>query len=82
MNGTRPRLLRTSPITGVAFEEIEQFDWDAAHVITDVRHAAEHRLIAYGLIGDRLHTCVFTMRGERTRIVGVWKSRQPRDQAL
>jgi len=40
----------------------------------DRREYRERRTIAYGLIGDRLHVCVYTLRGNACRIISLRKA--------
>lgn len=37
-------------------------------------YGGEIRRIAYGLVGDRLFVCVYTMRGDTCRIISVRKA--------
>ena len=64
----------------VDFEEMEDFDWDTALIIPMAGYD-ESRSIAIGSIGARLHTVVFTERGENTRIISLRKAsrRESRD---
>lgn len=60
---------------GVPFAAITGFDWDSALVIKDLRRDyGERRLLAQGLIGDRLHALAFTVRGQTVRIISLRKS--------
>jgi uncharacterized protein len=48
---------------GVAFSEIERFQWETALVeVDDRRDYGEQRWRALGLIGNRVHVVVFTKR--------------------
>jgi uncharacterized protein len=40
----------------------------------DRREYRERRTIAYDLIGDRLHVCVYTLRGNAYRIISLRKA--------
>ena len=51
----------------VDFTAIERFEWDAAIIEFDDRHA-EPRWTARGFIGDVLYSVVFTERGDNIRI--------------
>ena len=53
-----------------SFEAIELFEWDTAVIRRSDRYG-EVRWTATGLIGDRLYYVVYTMRGERTRIISL-----------
>ena len=60
---------------GVSFESIVDFAWDEATIIEDQRNDyGEHRWIAYGPIGERLHCLVFTVRGEHIRVISLRKA--------
>lgn len=62
---------------GVAFTQVDGFDWDKASVKEDRRwDYGEARLIAVGPIGDRLHVLVFTRRGNRIRVIGLRKANE------
>ena len=48
---------------GVAFQAAEGFEWDTAVVRADTRASyGEVRLVALGVIGERLHSLAFTIR--------------------
>ncbi len=40
------------------------------------RDYGEDRFIAYGLVGDTLHVCVFTLRGEVRRVISLRRANQ------
>lgn len=42
--------------------------------IYETEFGPEHRRVAYGLVGDRLFNCVYTMRGEAFRLISVRKA--------
>jgi uncharacterized DUF497 family protein len=55
---------------GVAFETVQDFDWQGALILEDTRRDyGEQRFLAYGMIGGRLHALVFTPRGEAVRVI-------------
>ena len=54
----------------VDFGDMEDFEWGAAIVRSAYRHG-ETRHIAIGYIGNRLHTVVYTQRGDTTRIISL-----------
>lgn len=57
---------------GVAFGIIEDFDWDTALVIPDDRRDyGEPRWLALGMIGNRLYSLAFTIRGDRIRLISL-----------
>jgi uncharacterized DUF497 family protein len=55
---------------GVDFEAMEGFDWRAADIKPSPR-GGEMRYVATGRMGVRLHRAVFTLRGERVRIISL-----------
>ncbi|MBI1218835.1 MAG: BrnT family toxin [Rhodobacteraceae bacterium] len=60
---------------GVDFAAVARFDWASAVVEPDRRRDyGEARLIATGLIGDRLHILIFTRRGGVTRVISLRKA--------
>lgn len=60
---------------GVDFIAIAGFDWDHALVAADTRQDyGEARFIALGLIGDRVHVCIYTDRGRTRRIISLRKA--------
>jgi uncharacterized DUF497 family protein len=60
---------------GISFEQARDFDWDGALVWCDTRRDYnEERFIALGFIGERLHSLVFTVRGDTVRIISLRKA--------
>ena len=57
----------------IDFEDIKNFDWDNAIFEPSSRYG-EERWVALGYIFDRLHTVVFTHRGDTRRIISLRKS--------
>jgi len=57
---------------GVGFNAVLDFDWATALVVADKRvDYGEPRWLALGMIGMRLHSLAFTVRGERIRIISL-----------
>lgn len=55
---------------GVAFEAAARLDWPAAlEVVQQV--GAERRICALAPLDDRLHVCIFTVRGDARRIMSL-----------
>ena len=53
-------------VRGVPFELAAEFAWNGALIVEDLRKDyGERRFQALGLIGDRLHMMVFTLRANR-----------------
>ncbi len=60
---------------GIDFAEAEAFDWAHASIRPDARaDYGEHRFIAMGPIGTRIHVLVFTMRSGRIHIISLRKA--------
>ena len=60
---------------GISFDQAQEFDWDSALVWSDTRQDyGEERFIALGLIGERLHSLVFTVRGNAVRVISLRKA--------
>lgn len=65
---------------GVDFAEVDGFEWEMATIRPDLRRDyGEDRYIAFGSIGGRLHTLIFTPRGGQVRIVSLRKA-NPREE--
>jgi uncharacterized DUF497 family protein len=60
---------------GLPFALVEQFDWDGALYIEDVRFTyPERRFVALGFIGDRLHVVCFTPTAGSVRVISFRKA--------
>ena len=60
---------------GIDFASVERFGWDLADIeIDDREDYGELREVAYSFLGHRLHTLVFTRRGEAIRSISLRKS--------
>lgn len=63
----------------VWFHEADGFEWEAAAIEVDDRHAyGETRFVATGPIGTRLHVLVFTLRGTAVRTISLRRA-NPRE---
>ncbi|MET1114483.1 MAG: BrnT family toxin [Comamonas sp.] len=57
---------------GVSFEAACDFEWQSAWVQVDARKGyGETRFTALGLIGERVHVMVFTLRETSVRIISL-----------
>jgi uncharacterized DUF497 family protein len=63
---------------GVDFSGMEAFEWETAAIASSSRHG-EARYTALGYIGDRLYYVVYTMRGDKCRIISLRKA-NPREE--
>jgi uncharacterized DUF497 family protein len=60
---------------GLPFELVEDFEWDGALVVEDVRKDyGERRFQALGRINGRLHALVFTPRGGSVHVISLRKA--------
>ncbi|MBB3016541.1 BrnT family toxin [Cupriavidus alkaliphilus] len=57
---------------GISLAAAESFEWDCAVIDPDTRFEyAEERFQGLGLIGNRVHMVVFTVRGDSIRIISL-----------
>jgi uncharacterized DUF497 family protein len=62
-------------IRGISFDLILNFDFEGARVVEDRRKEyGERRYQAIGLIAQRLHVVVFTLRGANIRVISLRKA--------
>jgi len=60
---------------GVGFDAMAHFVWRTALIFVDGRQDyAEPRFLGLGKINNRLHVCVFTLRGKTHRIISLRKA--------
>lgn len=60
---------------GVDFESVCKLEWETARFLPDLRvNYSEGRILAYALIGERLHATVFTIRKSGLRIISMRKA--------
>ena len=60
---------------GIAFEAVHDFDWDDPVIIDRSHHENEEkRYAAIGMLNDKLHTVIFTYRGDDIRIISLRRS--------
>jgi hypothetical protein len=60
---------------GLSFELVEEFEWDSALVVDDVRRDyGERRFQALGMITGRLHALVFTPRAGCVHVISLRKA--------
>lgn len=60
---------------GVALSKAEElFESPIVRIVDDRIDYGETRIICYGLIGDRVHCCVYTDRGETRRVISLRKA--------
>jgi len=66
---------------GVDFMDAENFDWSSAiETIDDRLNYFEERWIVLGLIDNRLHVLIYTIRGENIRLISLRRAnRRERD---
>lgn len=60
---------------GISFDEVWELDWEYALRIPDGRYEyGEIRFVALINKENRLHTCVYTVRGKNYRIISLRKA--------
>jgi uncharacterized DUF497 family protein len=60
---------------GLAFEAVHDFDWDDPVIIDCCHHENEEkRYAAIGMLKNKLHTVIFTYRGDDIRIISMRRS--------
>lgn len=60
---------------GLSLIEVDRMDFDTAtYAPDDCYDYGEHRIRAFGLIGERLHVLIFTMRGDVMRAISLRKA--------
>ena len=64
---------------GIDFTAIERFAWRTAKTDETYSHG-ELRYIATGYLGNRLHVVVYTLRGEKTRIISMRKASESEER--
>ncbi len=59
----------------IDFHAVREFEWDTAlETLDDRRDYEEPRWIALGLINDRLHVLIYTIRVENIRVISLRKA--------
>ena len=60
---------------GVDFAIVADFEWGGAFVLEDDRYDyGEIRMVAIGRIKGRIHTMVYTERGQKVRVISLRKA--------
>ena len=60
---------------GLPFERVQEFDWEGAIYVEDVRFAyPERRFVALGSVGNRLHVLCFTPIAAGVRVISFRKA--------
>lgn len=60
---------------GVGLARAAELDWATAHIEADERRSyGETRYIAWAMLEDRLHACVFTLRDGLVRVISLRKA--------
>lgn len=57
----------------IDFSTVEDFEWDDSVVVPSNRQG-ERRFAATGYIGNRLYTLIYTMRGDKIRVISMCKA--------
>lgn len=70
-----PRNARNIAERGLPFERVADLEWATALAVEDKRHDyGETRLRVFGLLGQRLHVAVITIRGDATHVISLRKA--------
>ena len=64
---------------GVSFDEATQL-WQEAYLEVKARTANEARFMAIGHIQGKLYACIYTVRGEATRLISCRRAREQEAQ--
>ena len=65
----------------LAFESMEDFDWESAVIIDRSRHEdEEQRYAAIGFLYGRIHTVIYTKRDEGLRIISLRRANKPEEK--
>ena len=60
---------------GLSLSEAEKLEWDDALIWQDTRHDyGEARMIALGMVGERLYCVVYVVREDARRIISLRKA--------
>jgi uncharacterized DUF497 family protein len=60
---------------GLSFDAVYAFDWNNPVIVDRSRHTDnEQRFAAIGLLGGKLHTVIFTRRGEDIRLISLHRA--------
>jgi uncharacterized DUF497 family protein len=60
---------------GISFEDTEEFEWDTAMIVEDLRKDyGEPRFQALGNVAGRLHAMVFTPRAGKIHVISLRKA--------
>jgi len=66
---------------GISFHEAGAFDWARAVIVDRSRHAdGEPRFAGIGPLDDKIHTLIFTMRGDKVRIISLRRSNKQEEK--
>lgn len=67
---------------GLSFESVYDFDWTNDIIIDRSRHAdGEKRYAAVALLQGKLHTVIFTMRGNDIRVISLRRANAKEERA-
>ena len=60
---------------GLSFEQAKQL-WEVPAVVVRAKTMGEERFMIIGLLGKKLYSAIFTMRGETPRLISARRSRK------
>lgn len=64
---------------GLDFEQAKRL-WLEENIILPVKNVAEERLAIIAPLNQKLHTCIFTVRGKNVRIISCRRSRKKEEK--
>lgn len=64
---------------GLSLDEAKRL-WEAAAVEVKARTVGEERFMIIGRLGDKLYSCIYTMRGETIRLISARRSHRKEER--
>jgi len=64
---------------GLSLEQAKQL-WDVPAVVMRARTVGEERFMIIGLLGQKLYSAIFTMRGETVRLISARRSHKKEEK--
>ena len=60
---------------GIDFEQAQKI-WKGSYVEFSAKSEFENRFAMIGFFGDKLYTCIYTLRGNKIRLISCRRSRE------
>jgi len=64
---------------GLSLEQARRL-WEVPTVVVKARTVDEERFMIIGQLGDKLYSCIYTMRGETARLISARRSHGKEEQ--